>query len=236
MSLNKIIVRISTVSFIVSTLLFSLIFAVFSNAYDLDFYVDEYHKYELSEYVGLDEQDYRYGISQLIQYCKGQTDSIQTSATIYGQYSETMFNQREIDHMKDVRQLAQNVETLQDICMIVSLVSAFILLIGKGKHYFDTFINTSKITYMLIVGTIVGLLIFVFANFDLFWTTFHHIFFPTNDLWLLNPATDIMIRMLPGELFNDLVLQIAWLFIDLFVIVNAIMIAIIRQKGNYLYD
>ena len=41
---------------------------------------------------------------------------------------------------------------------------------------------------------------------------FHHIFFD-NDLWLFDPATDYMIRMLPEGLFYDMVMRIGAIFV-----------------------
>ncbi|MDE6195978.1 MAG: DUF1461 domain-containing protein, partial [Erysipelotrichaceae bacterium] len=48
---------------------------------------------------------------------------------------------------------------------------------------------------------------YAIIDFDSFWTSFHYIFF-SNDLWLLNPATDFMILMFPEQLFFQLVLRI----------------------------
>ena len=232
--MNKTIIRISSVLFILSSLFYILITSVFGQALDVDFYVKEYHKYDLQEYVGLDETDYRDGMYRLIGYCKGQSDSIQTSATINGKYSETLFNQREVDHMVDVKALAQGVDTLQNVSFIIMIVSALFLLFGKDKFYFKTYWQASKVTYLMIIGLFIGLIIMVLVDFNSFWTTFHHVFFPNNDLWLLNPSTDIMIRMLPGEIFNDLVLNIAYLFFIPFCLVSALMYQLIKKKANYI--
>ena len=45
------------------------------------------------------------------------------------------------------------------------------------------------------------------VDFNWFWTQFHHVFF-TNDLWLLNPATSVLIQMVPEEFFSAIVLKI----------------------------
>ena len=43
-------------------------------------------------------------------------------------------------------------------------------------------------------------------DFDVLFTRFHHLLF-TNDLWLLDPATDAMIRMLPEAFFESMAAQ-----------------------------
>lgn len=54
---------------------------------------------------------------------------------------------------------------------------------------------------------LIGMVIYALLDFDAFWTSFHLLVFD-NDLWLLDPLTDRMIRMLPLALFNGLVLRI----------------------------
>ena len=54
--------------------------------------------------------------------------------------------------------------------------------------------------------------IWILADFTGFWTTFHQLFF-TNDLWLLNPATDRMINLFPEAFFSHLVIRILLWFL-----------------------
>ena len=54
---------------------------------------------------------------------------------------------------------------------------------------------------------------FLFASdFTKYFTIFHEIFF-TNDLWLFDPSTDLMIRMLPEGFFYDMVMRIGLYFL-----------------------
>ena len=52
------------------------------------------------------------------------------------------------------------------------------------------------------------------ADFNSVFVRFHHIFFD-NDLWIFDPATDYMIRMLPEGLFYDFVMRIGGMFIGM---------------------
>ena len=60
--------------------------------------------------------------------------------------------------------------------------------------------------FLLLFGL---LALFAALDFNTFWTNFHRVFF-TNDLWLLDPRTDILIQMVPGQFFFDLVMRIAF--------------------------
>ncbi len=55
----------------------------------------------------------------------------------------------------------------------------------------------------------------ILIDFDGFWTYFHHVFFPGNDLWLLDLRSDILIMIVPPEFFNHLVVTIVITFVSL---------------------
>ena len=69
--------------------------------------------------------------------------------------------------------------------------------------------------------------IWILADFNGFWTTFHQVFF-SNDLWLLNPYTDLMINLFPEAFFNHLVVRIILWFLAFYV--PAALIAIVNQR------
>ena len=52
------------------------------------------------------------------------------------------------------------------------------------------------------------------VDFNAVFVQFHHIFFD-NDLWIFDPATDYMIRMLPEGLFFDMVVRIGAIFVGI---------------------
>ena len=67
--------------------------------------------------------------------------------------------------------------------------------------------------YIMIFIGIIG--IWVLIDFDGFWTQFHHVFFPSNDLLLLDLRSDILIMIVPPEFFNHLVVTIVVTFVSL---------------------
>lgn len=58
--------------------------------------------------------------------------------------------------------------------------------------------------------------IWALCDFTALWESFHRLFF-RNDLWLLNPYTDLMINMFPEDFFFHMVMRIALMFIVGFV-------------------
>ena len=51
----------------------------------------------------------------------------------------------------------------------------------------------------------------VASDFSKYFIVFHHIFFD-NDLWILNPATDMLINIVPEPFFMDTAFRIALTF------------------------
>ena len=80
-----------------------------------------------------------------------------------------------------------------------------------------------KFAAMGLVAVIGAVGVMILTNFQTFWINFHKVFF-TNDLWLLDPKTDLMIRMLPEGYFMDIAIRIgtlACVFVGLLLLVGA---------------
>ena len=76
-----------------------------------------------------------------------------------------------------------------------------------------------------------GALTIKLVGFSRVFIAFHHLAF-SNDLWLLDPATDAMIRMLPEEFFAGMALQgtvSAALFALLFFALAAAALAVLGK-------
>lgn len=215
-----------TFSFFIITALFLTI--VENRVSNTSFYGEQYSKLDLGSHTGLSKEDYISGVDALILYVNSERISIQTDVTIFGVETK-LYNQREIDHMIDVKELYINAMTLRNFSFIGSIISLllFVVTVKKSKtSLYLPFLSVSKI-----IGVIVVCLgIVAFLDFNLFWNTFHEIFF-TNDLWLLNPRTDWMIRMFPLELFYALVSQI--IIIGLFAYgILFIVLRTLMKRGN----
>jgi uncharacterized membrane protein len=91
---------------------------------------------------------------------------------------------------------------------------------------------TAARTYIVtsvVVLAISGLLGYLFySDFTKYFTIFHKIFFD-NDLWLLDPAKDDLINLLPEGFFSDTALAILIVFLVCMVISFIIAIVIARS-------
>lgn len=73
------------------------------------------------------------------------------------------------------------------------------------------------LAFFIMVGAIALLLL---SDFERYFTLFHEIFFD-NDLWLLNPDTDLMINLVPEQFFFDTAMTIGIIFLGSALVVSA---------------
>ncbi len=229
---SYICVSVASVLLIVALLIISIeMFAL-----NTDFFESEYKKLGTAHSIGLSEQDLSAVTQKLIGYTTDAEPNLDMQANIGGEMQE-VFGQREKDHMVDVKALYLGARDIRTICLIgaVVLIAAAFALTRKRtlRILCKSFLYVSG-AFVVIVG---ALGVYAAVDFTSFWVSFHHLFF-SNDLWLLDPATDVLIMMVPEQFFSDLVARIIIRFVSLFVALNAVAIAGIallnkrRQKNT----
>lgn len=184
---------------IVLALAFSALSAALDNRED---FVAFYDDYQVEQRIGISSEDAADALLALVYYMEGERDSIQLTVTEYGEEVE-MYNQQEIDHMLDVKNLYQGFKKTQLIAVFAFAAVLFLAWRSARKGYFNlpsSAYFTSLVLFVVLVG---GLALWAYFDFTAFWTEFHHLFF-TNDLWLMDPATCRMIRICPESLFASL--------------------------------
>ena len=124
---------------------------------------------------------------------------------------QDFFNEQDRLHMADVKNLFLGGMKVGWICFGAGLVLLGILIYMK-TDWKKLFLRA----YSMALGVWAIVLAFLGIAFSIdftrCFTIFHKIFF-TNDLWIFDPATDYMIRMLPEGFFFDMVIRIIVTFI-----------------------
>ena len=93
----------------------------------------------------------------------------------------------------------------------------------------NLFLGGLSLRWWLLGGAAVLIILLVILKGD--WKRIHEIFF-TNDLWLFDPATDYMIRMLPEGFFYDMVMRIGGVFIGSLLILLIVFLVWQRFLGK----
>lgn len=190
------------VLFFVNILLSSILWLSFREGY----YDKKYEQLKVHETIGISEEELDEVTHHLLGYIKGKYETLDYTVTINGTQQE-MFNQKEKDHMVDVKVLYQRVILFRSVSAIFV---AFMVVISLGNgDYKNLKYNTENVKQALgVVGVILAFIgVFALLDFNGFWIMFHQLIF-TNDLWLLNPATDRLILMVPQPFFMGLVYRI----------------------------
>lgn len=188
-----------------------------------NWYYESYVKYGTAKETLISDEDMTEAIFRLIDYMEGRADSIQLSVSENGQTVE-MYNQQEIDHMVDVRALYQAWRAVRTYGGILAaiIIAVCMATLPKGERI-GMLCRGFLIAAAVFGAVLVVLGIWVAVDFNSFWTEFHHLFF-TNDLWLMDYRTCRMIRICPLQLFNDIVVRFAFMFLIPFALMLALAI------------
>lgn len=109
----------------------------------------------------------------------------------------TMFNEREAQHMRDVR-LWFNILNLLFVGSFIILFSFY----KEKKEYLKCFFKSS---IAIIVFIFILILIFKLSSFELLWRVFHYIFFPQGN-WEF-PSDSKIITLFPESFFLEFITE-----------------------------
>jgi integral membrane protein (TIGR01906 family) len=205
----KALAAINTVLFIICIPLLLITTNVRFAVNDIRLYEYGFNKYHVSEDTGLDKGNLTEIAHKLITYFNSDEEFVDIS----------VYNQRDIDHLKDVKGLIQLVYRLQFVALAyiaVYLGFNFLLLGGAFWRQLARRIIWGSWTTVAVLA-VLGLIALV--DFNQFFLLFHLVSF-RNDLWQLYPG-DKLLAMFPEGFFND-----AALFVGGAIILEAIIIGV----------
>jgi integral membrane protein (TIGR01906 family) len=169
-------------------------------------YQHSFDKYNIEQVTGIENSELTKAGHQLIDYFNSGDELIDVTVIKDGE-PFTLFNEREILHLKDVKTLV--------ILNYALLVFSGIYILGYCAITFALVPSYwHKILHQLILGSLLTLMmiavigILALMDFNWLFRQFHLISF-ANDLWLLDPATDYLIMMFPGGFWLDAVIIVA---------------------------
>lgn len=181
------------------------------------YYKMEYEKYQvLDDLPEMTMDDLLSVTDEMMAYLRGNREDLHVFTTMGGEYRE-FFNAREIAHMEDVRGLFLGGLWLRRIGLMFTLAFAALLYFWKRGHKDRSAYLARAVPGSLCAGTGVffaaclALAAVISTDFSRYFVVFHHIFFD-NDLWILDPDTDMLINIVPEAFFMDTALRIAIVF------------------------
>ena len=160
-----------------------------------------FDKYNVGHTTGLATSELEKAASGLIGYFNSKEETIDLTVVKDGQ-PFTLFNQKEVAHLKDVKGLIQ-------LDYWVLLGSSVYILVYAGVNLFWRRKEHRRRLAVSVVGgsgftlglmLLLGLLAII--DFDRFFLQFHLISF-ANDLWQLDPTKDYLIMLFPQGFWYD---------------------------------
>lgn len=179
---------------------------------DFGFYEKEYEKYDVLSELDMTIEDTMYVTHEMMSYLRGDREELSVMTTVEGQYQD-FFNEQDRFHMGEVRDLFIGGLNIRIGACVAGIICLIFLIIFRAD-----IIRILTRSYWIALGISAGAVAIIgiasLADFNAVFVRFHHIFFD-NDLWIFDPATDYMIRMLPEGLFYDFVMRIGGIFIGM---------------------
>ncbi|MEN8614933.1 TIGR01906 family membrane protein [Dehalogenimonas sp. THU2] len=180
-----------------------------------------FDRYDVGATTGLDDAELSKAARGLIGYFNSGDELIDVTVIKDGQ-SFTLFNEREVIHLYDVKGLIQlDYGVLAVSFIYTALVAGITLYRREPKRLAAPLFWGGVFTLALVIVRAA----MAIADFNAFFTQFHLLSF-ANDFWLLNPRTDYLIMMFPGGFWRD-----AMIFVDVIILSVTITLTVIGWRN-----
>jgi len=194
------------------------------------YFEKEYTKYNVTQAVSMTMEDLLDVTGEMMSYLRGKRDNLHVETTMEGVERE-FFNAREIAHMEDVRGLFLGALSIRSGCLMVMALCLIVLLLLKTdfKRTFPRAVCAGTgIFFFLSAATA----LIISTDFTRYFIMFHHIFFK-NNLWMLDPSTDMLINIVPEGFFRDTVFLIGFIYLFSILLIWAICLFIMGKPTIY---
>jgi len=188
------------------------------------FYGYHFEKLQIPQSIEVEHDELMRVTGEMLDYMKGRRDDLIIESVVGGEERE-FFNEREKDHMADVYDLFAIGFKVRNVAFW-SLIF-FILLMIVLKIPVAYFLARCCREVLAGFISLAALLIIIIAiDFNRAFEVFHLMFFD-NDLWLLDPSTDLLINIVPQKFFVNISIAIG-------VLISTFSIAIVAVSSVYL--
>ncbi|MDA1129235.1 MAG: TIGR01906 family membrane protein [Chloroflexi bacterium] len=170
-------------------------------------YNDGFEKYSISRISGITDSDLRQVGADIRSYINSGEEPLEVRTRIFGQ-EQDLFNDREVAHMSDVKQLVRAVyllTLLSAIYLATVVVAGFAL---QKRHFVEPLAKGALGGGGLTLGLLVIFGAVALVGFDSVFLKFHQLSF-ANDFWQLDPRTDYLVRIFPQNFWFDATMWVA---------------------------
>ena len=193
------------------------------------YFETEYAKYNVTEAVSMTMDDLLDVTDQMMAYLKGKKADLHVPTTMGGVERE-FFNAREIAHMEDVQGLFLGGISMRRGCLMIMALCVILLFLLKAsfKNIFPKAVCAGSGLFFAAAAVIAFI---ISTDFNRYFVLFHKMFFK-NDLWMLDPSTDMLINIVPEGFFSDTVFLIGFIFFISVLLLISICLFLIHKYGK----
>jgi integral membrane protein (TIGR01906 family) len=166
------------------------------------FYEFEFNKNNTSLKTGINHNDLFIIVDNIQDFFNEKSnEKIQMTTYING-IEKKLFNSKEIRHMIDVKNLILNIKFFNYLLWTTVIVILLIKISLSKDKILNTFRVIAKSYFIYSVSILISALILLALSFRWIFYFFHIISF-NNNLWILDPRTDYLIKIFEEVFFMD---------------------------------
>ncbi len=190
------------------------------------FFEKEYAKYNVTQDVSMTMDDLLEVTDEMMAYLRGDREDLHVETTMGGVRRE-FFNEREIAHMEDVKGLFLGGIAIRRGCLIAMALclAGLFLLKAPVRKVLPRSVLAGTGLFFAASAAVAGI---ISTDFTRYFILFHHIFF-NNDLWILDPATDMLINIVPEGFFRDTVFLIGSIYFFCVLLILVLCLFLMRK-------
>ena len=176
---------------------------------------------QTNAYIGLTDEEQTAFAQEIVSFMKGDAQTL-----------PDVLNDGERQHMLDVRALIRLAQQVGRICMTLSAGLA-VVIAWTGAQEKRRCALPGLIAGALLAAACAGVCMLMMnaQGFAAMFVGLHEMLF-TNDLWLMNPQTDILIRMMPQLLFERAAADVAAQALRTIAVVWGMLLAVYFLVGG----
>ena len=182
------------------------------------FYEFEFNKNNTSLKTGINHSDLFIVVDNIQDFFNEKSnEKIQMTTYING-IEKKLFNSKEIRHMIDVKNLILNIKFFNYLLWTTVIVILLIKISLSKDKILNTFRVIAKSYFIYSVSILISALILLALSFRWIFYFFHIISF-NNNLWILDPRTDYLIKIFEEVFFMDAAILIGILTLSYSIII-----------------
>ena len=167
-----------------------------------------FDRYDIPAYTGIEREDLLEVAARIRAYFNDDSEYLIVPTTVRGVQVPSLYNEREILHMWDVKGLVRGVYAVHEAAGLYLLAFGAFGLALYRRPFLARLARYAGYGGGLTLGIVLLAGIGSLAGFDRLFLAFHLVSF-ANDLWQLDPRRDYLIAMFPQAFFFDATMLIA---------------------------